>query len=51
MIRVTYDYPTATGEKERQTYICVTDTQAEHICKMVENRKEHGYKLIDFTRE
>lgn len=51
MIKVTYEYPSANGFPVIHRYICTTDEQAEHVCKMVEARKEHGYKLIDVTRE
>ena len=51
MIKVTYEYPTASGNPVRHAYICVTDKQAEHVCKMVEARKDKGYKIIDVTRE
>lgn len=50
MIQVTYEYPTANKNTARHTYICQTDKQAEHVCKMIEERKEQGYKLIDVTR-
>ena len=50
MIQVTYEYPTANGSKTTHSYICQTDEQAEHVCQMVEARKDQGYKLIDVTR-
>ena len=49
MIIVTYEYSTAGGIRVQHTYRCTTKEQAEHICRMVEKRKENGYKLIDIS--
>lgn len=51
MIKVTYEYHSANGNIVRHTYRCVTDKQAEHVCRMVETRKERGYRLVDVSRE
>lgn len=51
MIIVTYEYSTAKGNRVQHTYKCTTKEQAEHVCRMVENRKENGYKLIDVSTE
>ena len=51
MIKVTYEYPTANGNKTQASYICETDEHAEIICKEVERRTEIGYKIVDVTRE
>lgn len=51
MIRVTYTHIAAQGETVTHSYLCVTAEQAEHVCKMVENRVDNGYRLVDVTNE
>ena len=51
MIKVTYEYPSAYGNPVRHSVECLTDERAEYICKLVEERTDKGYKLIDVTRE
>ena len=48
-ISVTYEFPSANNISVQHTYICNTAEQAEHVCKMVEERKDIGYKLIDVS--
>lgn len=51
MIKITYEYPTAEGNRVQRSYICDTKEQAEHVCKMVENLVDNEYRLIDVTKE
>lgn len=51
MIIVTYEYKSAYEAPVRHSCRCQNEQQAEKLCKMVEDRKERGYKLVDVTRE